>query len=66
MGHLLVPVLLGVCLVNIGLRARESRAPEADTRKAPPAVVKPVKPVEPRALGGVPVSGVERPTLPRG
>ncbi len=63
MGHLLVPVLLGVCLVNVGLRARASRAPEADARKAPPAVV---KPVESRALGGVPVSEVRRSTLPRG
>ena len=63
MGHLLVPVLLGVCLVNVGLKAWESRAPEAEARKAPPAVV---KPVEARAPQGEPVSEVERPTLPRG
>jgi hypothetical protein len=62
-GHLLVPVLLGVCLANVGLRAWESRSREAEARKASPAVV---KPVEPRGAKGVPVSEVERPTLPRG
>jgi hypothetical protein len=62
-GHLLVPVLLGVCLVNVGLRAWESRAPVADAKRAAPAVV---KPVEPRAAGGLPVSEVERPRVPRG
>ncbi len=63
MGHLLVPVLLGVCLVNVGLRAWESRAPVADAKRAPSVVV---KPVEPRAVGGLPVSQVERPGVPRG
>lgn len=56
MGHLLVPVLLGMCVGSAGMRAWEARKGEAGVKPVRPAVT------EPAAR----VSQLPRPTPPRG